>query len=311
MKILVAGTGAVGGYFGGLLANSGEDVSFLARGENLKALKKNGLKVKSVNGDFSFKVRVSKKPPAGKTFDVIFLAAKAHQGAALLPDLVAAATPKTVILPLQNGVNQAEPLVKVFGKNRVIGSLVYLAAYLEKPGVIRHLASGRILLGELDGEKTARVEQLAIVLAKAGIPVEVTGDLNRKLWEKLVWNVGFNAATTLVDLTVGEILEREEQRVLIKSLMAETVAVAHKRGIAIGADYPELLLKSSGKDFHGAITSMLWDRRRHRPLEWQIFQGFICEEGRRLGVPTPANDAVAKLLEAIDPGGPGGKDGSR
>jgi len=302
MRILIAGAGGVGCYFGGLLAKGKLDVSFLARGENLRVLQKNGLTFKGVNQNFQIPVNAFEKiPEKEKPFDLVLVCVKAHQTQSILCQFQGHVQKETLIISLQNGMRQHLLLQEVFGKGRVGGGFANLGAYMEAPGVLRHLAAGKMVVGELEAAISDRIRCLEKSFQKAGVDLEVTDEITKRQWQKLVWNVGFNGPTALIGLPVGEILKRPEQRVLIEELMVETLGVAKKSGILLKDTLPQEMIQHSERELKPVISSMLHDRKSKRPLEWNIFYGFISEEGKRLGLPTPASDFVGGVLSAISP----------
>jgi 2-dehydropantoate 2-reductase len=177
--------------------------------------------------------------------------------------------------------------------------MCYLGATLEEPAVIRHRAAGGLIVGSLQKKKDPRLEAVVKMFSEAKIQCTESMDIFADQWKKLVWNVGFNGPCALINASVGELLKREEQRILIRSLMTETICVAKASGQGLEESLAEKTMKTSEKEHAEILPSMVWDRRRSKPLEWDIFYGFIVKEGKRLGLSTPANKLVAGLLEAI------------
>ena len=300
MRILIAGSGGVGGYFGSLLAKANKDVTFLAREDHLKAIQKKGLMIKSILGDFAVKVKAYETlPKMVKPFDLILVCVKAHHTKALLTPLRKGVGENTLIISLQNGLDRQKPLLEAFGKEKVAAGLTVLGAYVEEPGIIRHLACGEIVVGELDGQESDRLKKMVDEFKQAKINIELTQEILHRQWQKMIWNVGFNGPTALLDVSVGEILKREEQCRLIYSLMKEAVEVGKAMGEKFSDDFPQETIDYSKKELSHIVTSMVYDRRRNRPLEWQIFNGFISKAGDQFNIPTPANDLIKTLLEGL------------
>lgn len=197
MKILIMGTGAVGSFYGGKLARAGHKVIFVARGENLSALRQKGLSLQSIQGDFHLDhVDATDQPASAGVCDLVLVCVKSYdsmQAAQLLRPVVG---PETVILSLQNGVENEDLFAHIFGTPHVMGGMAYIGAELTKPGVVIHSAAGHIVFGELSGERTARAERLQQLFLAAGISAQLSTNIMTVLWDKLVWNTAFNAITT-------------------------------------------------------------------------------------------------------------------
>ncbi|OGV97180.1 MAG: hypothetical protein A3I04_05990 [Nitrospinae bacterium RIFCSPLOWO2_02_FULL_39_110] len=310
MKILIVGAGAVGGYFGGLLAKGGEDVVFLARGEHLKAIQKNGLSVKSIKGDFHIKVRAVDKLSDTETFDLIIFAVKSYN----LPDacrmIKNAVRDDTIIMSLLNGVDSEEVVGNFFGIKKVIGSVAFIGSQILEPGVILHTASGMITIGELTpptipspskGEGGGRCEEILRVFEKAGIPVKLSEDIKKDIWAKMVWNAGLNAITALTGSMVSNILSIPESRRIVEMAMKETVNVAKGRGIKLSEDIIEKTISKTLKA--GDIkTSMLQDREKGRKMEIDSINGAVVMMGKELNIPVPVNETLYGGLKVINEG---------
>ena len=299
MNILIVGTGGVGGYFGGLLAKAGEDVSFLARGKHGQAIRKNGLHVKSIDGDFQVKVNVFEKPPKGKIFHLILICVKAYQTEQVLPVIQSCIHKETTLISLQNGIGRHEILRAQFPKAHVLGGHCNVGSFVEEPGVIRHVAGGAVVIGEISGTTSPIIDEIQKRFQKAGMDIAVSKDIVLSQWQKLMWNLGFNGPTAILDMNVGEILKRDEQRTLIRSLIHEGMEVAKANQFLLPQDLAEKMMARSEKYLAAVETSMARDRRLGRPLELDIFYQFIMEEGRRHQIPTPANALVYRILSAF------------
>jgi 2-dehydropantoate 2-reductase len=301
VKTLVYGAGAVGGYFGGRLAQAGADVTFLARGLQLAALKANGLTVHSVEGDFALPVRAVARLSEAPTPDLVLLAVKSHDTPAAARELAAHLGPEAVVMSLQNGVDNPRVLIDALGAERVIAATVFIGARVSAPGVVAHTAAGAIRAGRYPEGTSDAVERVAAFLTGHGVKLTVSPRIGRDLWRKLLWNVGFNGPSALTGATVGAMRTRPGIAWLIRGLVAEAAAVAGAEGIDLP---PDAVDRTCGEtegldDFK---TSMLQDVEAGRPLEREPFYGFLAREGERLGVPTPlaalVNDALALRFEA-------------
>jgi len=237
MTIVVFGAGAVGGFFGGLLVRAGQDVRFVARGAQLEALRRDGLVIESrLLGQVAVSrlTAVSDPRDIGHA-DLVLLCVKAHQTAGVLESLATVVSDTTVIVTLQNGVESDEEVAARFGRARVIPAVVYVGASVEQPGRISHVAAGTIALGVPEGVSRARVEAVREVLATSGQPVQISDDIQRDRWRKLLWNAAFNTVSAITGRDPGVLLQIPESRALIASVMREVVAVARAQGIALTA----------------------------------------------------------------------------
>lgn len=301
MKIVVYGAGAVGTFFGGMLARYGQQVQFVARGANLDALRTRGILIDST---LMGQVRV---PPveAAETAarldraDLVLVCVKAHHTSAILDDLAEVVRDTGIIVPLQNGVESDEVLAARFGRGRVATAVVYIGATLEEPGVVRHVAPAAIILGARLGFDPTRLPPIRNVLASSGQPVTITHDILHERWYKLIWNAGFNTVSAVADRTPAEILALPELRELVVGIMREVIAVANAQGIMLReADIDEQIAWTNGAV--AMQTSMMVDRQRGRSLETDALIGVVVRKGRELGVATPLSGALHALLLAAE-----------
>ncbi len=294
------GAGAVGAFFGGMLARCGQEVQFVARGPQLEAVRTRGILIES-----SMLGRLHVPPqraaPAAAHLDkadLILVCVKAHQTGAILDDLADAVRDTTIVVPLQNGVESDELLAARFG-GRVATAVVYVGATLERPGVVTHVAPGAIILGARLGFDPARLPGLRDVLATSGQQVTIARDIQRERWYKLIWNASFNTVSAVAQMTPAEILAEPELRELVIGVMREVVAVATAQGIGLHErDISQQIAWTSGAT--AITTSMLVDRARGRSMEVDALIGVVVRKGRELGVPTPLSGALYALLLAAD-----------
>ena len=288
------GAGAVGSYYGALLARAGYEVTLVARGEHLEALRMAG-RVAVVEPDgtrWSAEVGATDTPHAA---NLVVIATKWHQtpdaAAALAPTI----DPKTPVVILQNGVDHVARTRDVLGEGRTLGALAFVGCRIDKPGVVIHQAEGRVTIGDPAGGVTPLLEGVADTLRTAWELI-VVDDIEHAQWHKLLWNAGFNALCAVTGATAGEALHHPASAGLVREAMDEVIAVAAARGITLTEDdlaemlhpYPEL-------DSYRPSTAQ--DLERGRPLERAAIGGFVTEEGARLGVPTPVNRVLDELLQ--------------
>ena len=307
-RFAIMGSGGVGGYFGGRLAQAGFDVSFIARGPHLAAMREQGLRLDSPLGDAHIKPAHATDDPAEiGPVDYVLFATKLWDtesaGEACRPLI----GPETAVISLQNGVDAEDRLARILGAGHVMGGVAAISAVIGAPGVIDHLGDfARILFGELNGARRARGERLMAALDEAGIDATIADDIGKTIWNKFIFLVGLSALTSVTRKTIGPVREDPDCRALLVRVLAETVAVARAHGIALDADSEAERLAFLDKLPHAMTSSMAGDLARGNRLELDWLSGAVVRMGRELGVDTPANDfinTVLKLSAAGDGGG--------
>ncbi len=300
MKILIAGTGAVGGYYGAKLALGGEEVTFLARGATLEALRKKDLVVRSFRGDFRTPVRVIADIHELSAPDLILISVKSYDTDLLLEQIKPVVASHTLLIPLQNGVESEYKIATAFGNEKVLGSVCYIGAEVIEPGVIVHNAEGTIAIGELSGLETKRLKNIVEIFQKCGIEAYSSPHIRKERWVKLGWNTAFNQICTIAHASVGDVLNFPEIRELIHDTMKEVYAVAQKSHVLLEDDLIKKSIQFSDEALRLVRPSMLQDFEKGRRLEHETFAGFIVREGKRLGVPTPINRILYNFLCFMD-----------
>ncbi len=301
MKITVMGSGGIGGYYGGLLARAGHDVTFVARGAHLAALRRNGLQVKSVHGDFAVApLQATDTPAELGPMDLVMICVKTpdtEQAARAIEPMVG---PRTTVMSLQNGIDAAGRIGTIVGVERVIGGVTWISSAIEEPGVIRQLSQfRRIVLGELDGRITPRVQAIVGAFEGTGATVEIADDILKTLWTKFVFIAAISGVGSLTRLEIGDYRDVHETRALLVGLMQEVEAVALAEGVALDADVVEQALVIVDGAAPNIKPSMQRDVEAGRRSELDSMIGVVGRKGRELGVPTPVADAVyAALLPA-------------
>ncbi|MEE8542425.1 MAG: 2-dehydropantoate 2-reductase [Gammaproteobacteria bacterium] len=299
MRIAMMGAGGVGGYFGGRLAASGCDVTFIARGRHLEAIRNNGLRIDSRDvGDATIDPAVATDAPADVgVVDYVIVGVKLWDtedvGRAIAP-MVA---PDTTVLSLQNGVECDETLASVVGAKHLIGGVAFIASSIREPGVIEHIGTmQRVVVGERAGGSSRRVELLHEMMLQAGITAEVSDDIERTIWEKFVFLVGLSATTTMLRTTLGPIREDPEKRKLLLNIMRETVAVGRAKGIDLPEDYADDRLAFADGLPADMTSSMHHDLKAGNRLEVAWLSGAVARFGDEVGVATPVNQTVLAAL---------------
>ena len=302
MRTLIVGTGAVGGFFGALLARAGRDVVFLARGANLAALRERGLTVESVDGDFHLApVQATDTLADIAPFELVLVSVKSYDTAAVAAEIRPAVTPDTIVLSLQNGVDNESLLARLLGLPPLLGAMTQVGAELVAPGVVRHVAEGTIFFGEASGDESPRAHRLRELFTAAGIRHHLTSDIERMLWDKLAWNAAHNAVTALTRTTAGDAARIAATAAVLRDAMLEVIAVARAQGIMLEAERIEPILAFSRERLGALRTSMLQDLERGRRLEHEALNGAVLRFGEAAGVPTPVNRTLYGLLVALDP----------
>lgn len=299
MRVAVVGAGGVGGYIGGRLALAGNEVVLIARGAHLKAIQAEGLKVRSIKGDFQVRVMATDQPETVGPVDLVIFAVKSYDTESAAAQIKPVVGPNTAVLTVQNGVDNEEKLVRVFGPDRVLGGVVYIDSYIEAPGVIAHTDGGRVVFAELDGRPSERAGLIKRTLDAAGIPAEISEDIAKVKWTKLLFNCALNAMTALARCYHTDILQTPEGREVFVGLIREAEAVARARGINLDPDVVEKIVQRAD-GLPPSRSSMLYDLLAGKPLEVDALNGVIVRYGREAGVPTPFNQALYGTLKVID-----------
>ena len=302
MKILIMGTGGVGGYYGGLLAQQGNEVTFIARGAHLYAIRHDGLTVKSVHGDFKvFPVSATDDPAKVEPVDLVLFSVKTYHTDEAAEAIRPVLGPQTAVLSLQNGVDAGERIGRMIGGEHVIGGATWLSSAVEAPGVIKQISQfRRIVLGELEGGRSERIQSIFEVLNQTGLNVEISENIQKVLWTKFVFISAVSSIGSLTRLPMGDYRSVPESRHLLSSIMQEVEALAHAQGIALEADVVSRSLEFIDNSGPHIKPSMQLDVESGRRTELDSMVGVIGRKGRELGVPTPAADFVYGALLPVE-----------
>ena len=298
MRIAVLGAGGVGGYFGGRLAASGSDVSFVARGAHLAAIRRDGLRITSPLGDLTLKdAKVVDDLAKLGPVDLVMVAVKLWDTETIAASLKPLVEQGVAVISFQNGVQKDEILRKHLPASAVLGGVGYIAAVISEPGVIAHNGQmQRLVFGEYDGTRSARVQTLFEACQKAGIDAVVSDAIERSIWEKFVFLVGLSATTASTRKAIGPIRENPQTRAFLLGLMREVVAVGRAKGVPLREDFAEDRLAFADTLPPDMKASMCHDLERGNRLELPWLSGGVARLGDELGVPTPLNHAVADVL---------------
>jgi 2-dehydropantoate 2-reductase len=302
MKIMVMGTGGVGGYYGGLLAKQGHEVTFIARGAHLKAMRANGLQIKSIFGDFVVApVRATDTPAEAGPVDFILFCVKTYHTDEAVQAILPAIGAQTIVLSLQNGIDAAERIGKVVGAEHLIGGVTYISSALESPGVVKQISQfRRIVLGEFDGALSPRIQSIQEVLQNTGVAVEVTDDILKFLWTKFVFISATSSLGCLTRLPIGEYRNVPETRALLVKLMQEVETLAKAHGAKLDGDIIQKTLEFIDNSAPHIKPSMQLDVEAGRRTELESMVGVIGRKGREAGLATPIADFVYASLLPIE-----------
>ena len=317
MKIAFVGCGAVGSFYGGKLCRDGRDVHFLLRSD-YEVVRRRGVTIRSPQGDFNARPKCAREPAQIGVADLVIIALKTtanEQFAKLLPPLVG---PRTALLTLQNGLGSEEQLAALFKPEQILGGLCFVCLYRIAPGVVQHLDHGRIVLGEFGRWPEPRTHDLRAMFQRAGVPCDVTDDLARAHWEKLVWNVPFNglgvASSAGVEaftpggpigtrgpcLSTDKLLADPAWREIVRELMLEVVRAAQALGLKLDESVVQEQIDRT-RTMGPYKASTLIDFERGQPLELESLFLEPLRQAKRAGVPTPRLQVLCSVLESLAP----------
>jgi len=306
MRIAVVGAGGTGGYFGGLLARAGEDVTFIARGTQLEALLARGLTVESrLAGTFDVSVRATDDPGEVGPVDLILFCVKAYDTEAAAKGARPLFRPGTMLLSLQNGIDNEERIARAAGHSAGLGAAAYVVSAIKAPGVVAQTAGpGKIVLGELGGGASARTDRLRDVLQEAGITTEVHPDIRADLWQKFLFICAFSGVTAVSRLPIGTVLADPETSALFRGTSEEVEAVARAGGIGLPDDCVEQAVTQAAAVEPWGRGSLYGDLAGGRRLELDSLNGEVVRRGGEHGVETPLNFAIYAALRPYVGGAP-------
>ncbi len=299
MKIAIMGTGGVGGYYGGLLSQKGQDVIFIARGEHLQAMRKKGLQVKSIHGDFLVSpAKATDDPAEVGLVDLILVATKTYHTDIAAQAIKPMIGQDTMVVPLQNGIDAAERIGAYVGKEHLIGGVTWLSVAIEGPGIIGQYSQfRRVVIGEFDGKITARLKRIYETLLSTGITVEMSDDILKVLWTKFVFISSISALGSLTRAAIGEYRQVPETRDVLIEAIREVAAVAKAKGVKLDEDVVDKTLEfidNAGPDMK---TSMQRDVEEGKLIELESMIGVVPRLGKQTGVSTPVMGLAYAVLK--------------
>jgi 2-dehydropantoate 2-reductase len=302
MKIAVIGVGAVGGYFGWKLARSGQDVVFIARGESLAALQKDGLRIDTLEGTTEVvPVKATDDPSSVGPVDVVLVTVKAWQVAEAAEMARALMGPESFVVPLQNGVDSPAILSKVLGLERVLGGLCYMVAFKVGPGHVKHAGMDpRVLFGELDNRRSARVERLLAAFSDAGVTAEIPADIHEAMWNKFLFIVTFSSVAAATRAPACVLRTVPETRSIMEAVVREAAAVGIACGVGLKENAAQSVMEVVDNLPAAATASMQRDIMEGGPSELAFQTGAIVRLGAEKGVPTPASSLLYGCLLPLE-----------
>ncbi len=297
MRIAVYGAGGVGGYFGGRLARAGEDVSFVARGRHLEALRSRGLRVKSTFGDFDVVAPVTDDPASIGPVDFVLFTVKSQDTPGAASRLGPLLGPETGVVSLQNGLGNEEAIGAVIGPDHVLGGVAYILSTIGEPGLIVHSGGpASVVFGELHHGQTDRARRLLAAFERAGVDATLSDDVQAVLWDKFALICALSGATAAIRLPIGEIRETPESWHLYETLLDEAAAVAASEGVELSeATLQRQKAFALGLE-PGVYSSLHYDMTNGKPMELESLQGELLRRAAAAGVPVPVSMAVYAIL---------------
>jgi 2-dehydropantoate 2-reductase len=302
MKIGIAGAGAMGSVYGGILGDGGNDVWLLdVWKQHIEAIRARGIRVEGASGDRTVRVNATLDPREAGVCELVVVATKGYDTEAAVKNAAPMIGPATLVLTIQNGLGNAERMERLVGaKNLLVGIAGGFGASVVGPGHVHHNGWEAIHLGEFQGGITERLNRVAEVWQKAGFRVRVFEDIQPLVWGKLMGNVAFSPVCTVMGLSVGEVLASPDAASISEALVREAFAVAQAKKITLAYDDPVRWVREFGGKMPGARPSMLQDIEAGRRTEIDSINGGVVREAEALGVPVPVNRVMVSLVKALE-----------
>jgi 2-dehydropantoate 2-reductase len=295
MKVAVMGAGGIGSYLGAMLARNGVEVTLVCRGRHLAAIRAHGVCVSSPSEKFSVRVRASDRPEG--EHDVVIQAVKLYDLAAATRQMLPMVAPRTLVIPIQNGVTAAEEVGAIVPPQNVVGGTVFINAHVTAPGVVTSKSEmNTFCFGEFNNEKTERVARFAERCRNAGIDARVPADIRAEQWRKFIPVAGLSAMASLCRQPIGPIVQDPALKALYRQAMQEVADLAQAKGIGLEPDIVERTLALAARYKYDAKVSMLEDLEAGKPLELEWLSGYVSREAAKLGARAPFHDMAHACL---------------
>jgi 2-dehydropantoate 2-reductase len=302
LKIAVLGAGGIGGYMGGALAKSGEDVTVIARGSHLQAIRDRGLAVESVSlGKFQTSVRATDNPSNVGTVDLVLFCVKSYDTEQALTGINPLIGNNSTVLSFQNGVDNEDKIAQVIGRERVLAGAISIESFIAEPGVIKQTWGPALMaMGEMNGEITPRVKNTHSAFIKAGLKCELSNRIQEVLWEKFLFICPIGGICSVARAPIGDVLDFKGVREYYVAALKETEAVGRAVGIKLANDIAARTLALAGRANKSTKPSMLRDLEQGKRLEIDALNGTVSRLGRQFSAPTPVNDFIYAALKIHD-----------
>ena len=302
MRIAVLGSGGIGGYYGALLAKAGHDVSFIARGAHLEAMQQRGLTLRTPDGDSTIPVTAVADTGTVGAVDLVLFCVKSYDTGPAAQALAPLMARDTAVVTFQNGVDNVQAIASVVGSGAVLIGVVYNALQLAGPGLVQRTGGdGKIVLGELGGALTERVQRIASAFQQSGVAHQVSTDIDRVLWEKFLFIAGVGGVTALARSGIGPLLASPGGRTLLTTSCEEIAAVALAERVPLPADAADRAVEQAATLPPQWRSSLARDLEDGRRLEVEALSGAVVRRGLKLGVPTPIHRTIAACLSVHQP----------
>jgi len=298
MNFLVFGTGGVGGYFGGMLARAGEDVWFVARGKHLEAMLRSGFRLKATKSYFTVPTgKMSEDPADGGEADVVLFCVKSFDTEAAAARLNSVLTDRTVVICLQNGIDNEDKIQKIIKRGTVFGGAAYVSARITSPGEVTETGGlQRIVFGPMNGLMDSRAQEILNIFTKAGINASINPSIEQEMWRKFAFITSMGSMTALSRLTQGEIASSKETMDVIFGAMREAETVGRATGVNIQPHEQEKVIEGLKRFDPNTRSSLYYDLVNEKPMEIEALNGTVVRLGEKLGVPTPIQQTIYAAL---------------
>jgi 2-dehydropantoate 2-reductase len=302
--IAVVGAGAVGSFFGAMLARAGHRVTLIGRAAHVQAIERNGLRLEMAGRVEVIRAAASTDLAAVRGADLVLFCVKSTDTATVAREMAPHLAPGTVVLSLQNGVENA-PTIAQHVRQAVVPACVYVATAVPEPGMVRHFGRGDLVIGALSGQDRALappLQDLVALFASARVPVTVSGDVMAELWSKLMVNCAYNAISGLAQATYGQLAALPEVRAIQHDVVREVVALAVADGVRLQLEPSLQAMERIAVAMPGQLSSTAQDMARRKPSEIDHLNGFVARRGQELGVATPVNRTLHALVKLVEAG---------
>jgi len=298
MRIAVMGAGSIGGYFGGMLSLGGNDVTLIARGAHLEAIRDRGLQIITDYGEFTVQCEATDDPRQVDPVDLVLLTVKTYHNEQAVPAMRSMVGEATTVLCLQNGIDSYEAAARFLGERQVLPGAAYIEGSLESPGVVKQTGDVvEIVFGEPDGLDSPRGHLISDTLIKAGIPAQLSNNIQKTLWTKFLFIATMAGVTALSRETMAQLMPRPEWRQVILGCMAEIETVGRASGVDLDVDTVQNTVAYIEGSLDQMHASMHADIMAGRPLELEALNGALVRAGTSAGIATPINDVIYAALK--------------